>query len=266
MLTADPSELTLLRATAAKRRRGDSDMSTEPSRPRSFNRLALIIGVILATAAATVGIVALYQRDHTRDAATAIPGVALPAGHDNPDLTGQWVNGADSTYPLRLIDNHGDLTGSMVMPIDDNHGGVKPEQYSLTGSFRTGTISLALDQGLGVKLSVSGRLTTDGALQLDWTSSAGNLVEWTYRARSDESAAPPPTTNPPITCEGYRQRDHADYKCDGDYFADGSQIPDDAPMALRPPASGPCPKGYPTVSHFQCTTPTIPPDQWPPNP
>jgi len=111
-------------------------MSAEPSRPRSFSRLALIIGVILATAAATVGIVALYQRDHTRDAATAIPGVALPAGHDNPDLTGQWVNGADSTYPLRLIDNHGDLTHAMVMPIDDNHGGVTPEQYSLTGSFR----------------------------------------------------------------------------------------------------------------------------------
>src|SRR6266568_2897517 len=204
-------------------------MSAEPSRPGSFSRLALMIGVILATAAATVGIVALYQRDHTRDAGKAVTRAALPTAHDNPDLTGQWVNDADPTYTLRLID----------------------------------------DQGLGVKLSVSGRLTTDGALQLDWTSSAGNLVEWTYRARSDESdesAAPPPTTNPPTTCEGYRQRDHADYKCDGDYFANGSQIPDDAPMALRPPASGPCPKGYPTVSHFQCTTPTIPPDQWPPNP
>src|SRR6266568_3717793 len=215
-------------------------MSAEPSRPGSFSRLALMIGVILATAAATVGIVALYQRDHTRDAGKAVTRAALPTAHDNPDLTGQWVNDADPTYTLRLIDDQGDLTGSMVMPIDDNHGGVKPEQYPLTGSFRSGTISLALDQGLGVKLSVSGRLTTDGALQLDWTSSAGNLVEWTYRARSDE--------------------------CDGDYFANGSQIPDDAPMALRPPASGPCPKGYPTVSHFQCTTPTIPPDQWPPNP
>jgi hypothetical protein len=238
-------------------------MSTErPSRPRSFNRLALIIGVILATAAATVGLIALYQRDHARDAASAATGAALPTAHGNPDLTGQWVNDADPTYTLRLIDDHGDLTGSMVMPIDDNHGGVKPEQYALTGSFRSGTISLALDQGLGVKLSVSGRLTTDVALQLDWTSSAGDLVEWTYRP---SGSAPPPTTEPPTTCEGYRQRDHADYKCDGDYFADGSQIPDDAPMALRPPASGPCPKGYPTVSHFQCTTPTIPPDQWPPN-
>jgi hypothetical protein len=26
---------------------------------------------------------------------------------------------------------------------------------------------------------------------------------------------------------------------------------------------GPCPLGYPPASHYMCTTPTIPPDQWP---
>jgi len=35
------------------------------------------------------------------------------------------------------------------------------------------------------------------------------------------------------------------------------------PMSEQPSASGPCPLGYPTVSHFYCTTPTIPPEQWP---
>jgi hypothetical protein len=29
---------------------------------------------------------------------------------------------------------------------------------------------------------------------------------------------------------------------------------------------GPCPLGYPTVSHYDCTTPTIPPEQWPRDP
>ncbi len=29
---------------------------------------------------------------------------------------------------------------------------------------------------------------------------------------------------------------------------------------------GPCPLGYPTVSDYNCTTPTIPPDQWPASP
>jgi hypothetical protein len=94
------------------------------------------------------------------------------------------------------------------------------------------------------------------------------VLLWRFeRAYTD---SPPPTTEElapqPSTCQEYRMRDHADYQCDGDYFAVGSQIPDDAPMSLRPPASGPCPLGYPPASHFMCTTPTIPPEQWPQSP
>jgi hypothetical protein len=85
----------------------------------------------------------------------------------------------------------------------------------------------------------------------------------TVDCSAEALARPAPTTEPPTTCEGYRERDHADYTCDGTYFAAGSAIPDDVPEYLRPPDSGPCPLGYPPASHFMCTTPTIPPDQWP---
>lgn len=126
----------------------------------------------------------LYDRQHPRVVTHTITRidtrtVTEPVSND-PDLTGQWVNQANSTYTLRLIDTAGELSGSMLIPVDNGNGVGRPTQMPLTGSIHNGTINLTLDEGLG-KISVSGELVAADTLRLEWTSSKGKLVEWIYR-------------------------------------------------------------------------------------
>jgi Avidin family len=126
----------------------------------------------------------LYDRQHPRVVTHTITRidtrtVTEPAASD-PDLTGQWLNQANSTYTLRLIDTAGELSGSMLIPVDNGNGVGRPAQMPLTGSIQNGTINLTLDEGLG-RISVSGELVASDTLRLEWTSSKGKLVEWIYR-------------------------------------------------------------------------------------
>jgi hypothetical protein len=143
----------------------------------------VILGVVFLGIGATGAY--LYDRQHPRIVTHTITGidtrtVTEPASSD-PDLTGNWANRAESTYTLRLIDTAGELSGSMVMPVTDGNGGIRPTQYPLTGSIQNSIVNITLDQGLGTKLSVSGELVVADTLRLEWTSSKGKLVEWIYR-------------------------------------------------------------------------------------
>lgn len=155
----------------------------EPSMKRVLLSAALGIAVLGVGA----GGMYLYDRQHPRVVTHTITKidtqtVTEPASSD-PDLTGNWVNEANSRYTLRLIDTGGELSGSMVIPVSDGNGGTQPGQFPLTGSFRGGTISLALDRGLG-SISVSGEQVGADTLRLEWTSADGNPAEFIYRRAS----------------------------------------------------------------------------------